>query len=223
VKKRVAALVTAVLAIAVAVIAYVMLSEPGEAPQSAEPKAFKCVRTVSVYAALIENPTAARALLVGGFKDFYREILEHAGLVCETSPEGEFDVVFVAGAASRRELSAARKALAPDGVWAECIDAREMKASSFKKRLEALPDECVHVWMPGEKDWVLVGRRSSARPRLEDMMDLFAREGGVCRPRRGAVQHSAGRVRQLRGDARRHGRGVCGGGRPGRAGEFRDA
>ena len=176
-KKRVAALVTAVLAIAVAVIAYVMLSEPGEAPQSAEPKAFKCVRTVSVYAALIENPTAARALLVGGFKDFYREILEHAGLVCETSPEGEFDVVFVAGAASRRELSAARKALAPDGVWAECIDAREMKASAFKKRLEALPDECVHVWMPGEKDWVLVGRRSSARPRLEDMMDLFAREG----------------------------------------------
>ena len=176
-KRRLTAFVLIALAIAVAAGAYVMLCGPGEAPLSTEPRAFKCVRTVSVYAALIENPTAARALLVGGFKDFYREMLEHAGLVCETSPEGEFDVVFVAGEASRRELSAARKALAPDGVWAECIDVREMKASALKKRLDALPDECVHVWMPGEKDWILVGRRSSARPRLEDMMDLFAREG----------------------------------------------
>jgi hypothetical protein len=152
-------------------------SGSGERQEGRTSKAFRCVRTVSAYAALIENPTAARVLLLGDLSGDYREFFEHAGLVCETEPKGEFDIVFAAGEWTPRQAKLSRKALARDGAWAECIDARELMASAFKARLEAIPGECVHVWMPGEKDWVVIARPAEARPRLDDMMELFAREG----------------------------------------------
>jgi len=175
-KRRVLVACAAVAAVLFGVAAYRFFRSDGGGP-AREPRAFRCVRTVGAYAALIENPTASRVLLLGDLAEGCREFFEHAGLVCETRPKGEFDIVFAAGGRTPRQAKAARKALAADGAWAEFVDAREMKASEFKALLESMPDECVHVWMPGEKDWVVVGRRADARPRLDDMMDLFAREG----------------------------------------------
>lgn len=175
--KKIVLVGMAAIMVLIVVVACRCLLSGAEDSRRRESKAFRCVRTVSVYAALVENPTAARVLVLGDTVGDYSGFFEHAGLVCETEPKGEFDIVFVSGNVSPRMVKAARKVLAPDGAWAECIDAREMKASVFKTRLQALPYECVHVWMPGEKDWVLVGRKADARPRLEDMMDLFAREG----------------------------------------------
>lgn len=176
-KKRIFIACTALSAVFFGIAAFRFLTEKRECTPRREPKAFNCVKTVCAYAALVENPVAARVLLLGDLAYAYRDYFEHAGLVCETSPRGEFDVVFAAGVWAPSEGRSARKALAADGAWAECIDAREMKASEFKARLEAMPYECVHVWMPGEKDWVIVGRRAGVRPRLDDMLDLFAREG----------------------------------------------
>lgn len=174
-KRRVVCIV-AVIAAAVAAVACWFLLR-GDDAIVRESRAFRCVRTVGAYAALIENPTASRVLLLGDLAGEYREFFEHAGLVCETAPKGDFDIVFAAGEWTPSQAKAARKRLVQDGTWAEWVDAREMMASEFKARLEAVPDGCVHVWMPGEKDWVIVGRRAEARPRLDDMMDLFAREG----------------------------------------------
>lgn len=176
-KRRALVACAAVAAVLFGVAAYRCFMSGGGGEPAREPRAFRCVRTVGAYAALIENPTASRVLLLGDLAEGYREFFERAGLVCETEPKGEFDIVFAAGGWTPRRAKAARKALAADGAWAECVDAREMKASEFKALLESMPDECVHVWMPGEKDWVVVGRRADARPRLDDMMDLFAREG----------------------------------------------
>ena len=169
--------VAAVIAAFFGVAAYRCFTAGSDVSAERTSKAFRCVRTVGAYAALIENPTAARVLLLGDLAGDYREFFEHAGLLCETLPKGEFDIVFAAGEWTPRQAKSARKALAKDGTWAECIDARELMASAFKARLESLPDECVHVWMPGEKDWVVTARRADARPRLDDMMELFAREG----------------------------------------------
>ena len=175
-KKRLMLVGAAIVLVLLGVAAYRFFTSGSEESLARESRAFRCVRTVCAYAVLLENPTASRILLIGDLSESYREFFEHAGLVCETSPKGEFDIVFAAGEWTPRQAKAARKSLVKDGTWAECVDARELMASKFKARLEAVPDECVHVWMPGEKDWVIIGRRAEACPRLDDMMDLFARE-----------------------------------------------
>ena len=50
---------------------------------------------------------------------------------------------------------------------------RGMTADAFRRKLEDFPGWKVHVWMPGEKDWVLVGQPNS-RVSLAQVMEEFA-------------------------------------------------
>ena len=50
---------------------------------------------------------------------------------------------------------------------------RGMTAEAFRRELENFPGWKVHVWMPGEKDWVLVGQPNRRVP-LAKVMEEFA-------------------------------------------------
>ena len=49
-----------------------------------------------------------------------------------------------------------------------------LTAEDFRRKLEAFPGKEVHVWMPGEKDWLLVGHADTNRVSLAKAMERFA-------------------------------------------------
>ena len=57
---------------------------------------------------------------------------------------------------------------------AKVVDVSGMSASEFRRELEGFPGKDVHVWMPGEKDWLLVGNMSTNPVPLENVMEKFA-------------------------------------------------
>lgn len=57
---------------------------------------------------------------------------------------------------------------------AKVIDVSGMTASDFRRVLEAFPGKEVHVWMPGEKDWLLIGNLSTNPVPLAKAMEEFA-------------------------------------------------
>ena len=57
---------------------------------------------------------------------------------------------------------------------AKVLDVSGMSAAEFRRELEAFPGKEVHVWMPGEKDWLLIGNMSTNRVPLAKAMDAFA-------------------------------------------------
>ena len=56
----------------------------------------------------------------------------------------------------------------------EHLDVRGMRADEFRARLMAHPEREVCVWMPGERDWLLVCRDVTNRVSLANVMDRFA-------------------------------------------------
>ena len=57
---------------------------------------------------------------------------------------------------------------------AKVIDVSGMSAADFRRALEAFPGKEVHVWMPGEKDWLLIGNMSTNPVPLAKAMEEFA-------------------------------------------------
>ena len=57
---------------------------------------------------------------------------------------------------------------------AKVIDVSGMSAADFRRALEAIPGREVHVWMPGEKDWLLIGNLSTNPVPLAKTMEEFA-------------------------------------------------
>ena len=68
-----------------------------------------------------------------------------------------------------------------EGEAAELVDVGEMDAAEFRRRLESFPGKCVRLWMPGERHWLLVGRREAALP-LAAALERFAADSGLGSP-----------------------------------------
>lgn len=65
-----------------------------------------------------------------------------------------------------------------EGEIAELVDVGEMDAAEFRRRLESFPGKCVRLWMPGERHWLLVGRRDEKLP-LAKSLERFAADVGL--------------------------------------------
>ncbi len=65
-----------------------------------------------------------------------------------------------------------------EGEIAELVDVGEMAAAEFRRRLESFPGKCVRLWMPGERHWLLVGRRDEKLP-LAKSLERFAADAGL--------------------------------------------
>ena len=59
-------------------------------------------------------------------------------------------------------------------VSARRLDVGGMTATDFRRELDVYRGKTVHVWMPGEKDWLLVVRAETNRTSLAQAMDFFA-------------------------------------------------
>ena len=57
---------------------------------------------------------------------------------------------------------------------AKVVDVRGMSAAEFLHALKEFPGKDVHVWMPGEKDWLLIGNMSTNAVSLAKAMEEFA-------------------------------------------------
>lgn len=57
---------------------------------------------------------------------------------------------------------------------AKVVDVSGMSAADFRRELEAFAGKDVHVWMPGEKNWLLIGNLSTNPVPLAKAMDAFA-------------------------------------------------
>ena len=57
---------------------------------------------------------------------------------------------------------------------AKVVDVRGMSATDFLRILKEFPGRDVHVWMPGEKDWLLIGNLSTNAVPLAKAMEEFA-------------------------------------------------
>ena len=57
---------------------------------------------------------------------------------------------------------------------AKVIDVSGMSAAEFLRTLREFPGKDVHVWMPGEKDWLLIGNLSTNPVPLAKAMEEFA-------------------------------------------------
>ena len=57
---------------------------------------------------------------------------------------------------------------------AKVIDVRGMSAVDFRKVLQTFPGKDVHVWMPGERDWLLIGNQGTNAVPFVKAMEEFA-------------------------------------------------
>ena len=57
---------------------------------------------------------------------------------------------------------------------AKVVDVRGMSAAEFLHALKEFPGKDVHVWMPGEKDWLLIGNMSTNAVPFAKAMEEFA-------------------------------------------------
>ena len=59
-------------------------------------------------------------------------------------------------------------------VSARHLDVRGMTANDFRRELDVYRGKDMHLWMPGEKDWLLVCRAETNRTSLAAAMEFFA-------------------------------------------------
>lgn len=57
---------------------------------------------------------------------------------------------------------------------AKVVDVSGMSAADFRRELEPFAGQDVHVWMPGEKNWLLIGNLSTNPVPLAKAMEEFA-------------------------------------------------
>lgn len=135
----------------------------------------------SACIAAVEKPSAVKVLLCGEESSEFRGIFESFGYLCTQSEEmdgiSRFDIVFVTGEPSAKELSSYSERMSESGVLAWRIDVGGMDCSRFRKLVSQHPCPSIHFWMPGEEEWLLVGRMDERAIKADAMMEVFAREG----------------------------------------------
>ena len=58
-----------------------------------------------------------------------------------------------------------------------CVEG--LSAKEFKRKLKEFPGKEVHVWMPGEKHWLLTGSSNGNKISLAKVMDTFAADTNI--------------------------------------------
>lgn len=66
-----------------------------------------------------------------------------------------------------------------DGFSHMRLNVDGMSAKEFKRKLKELPGKEVHVWMPGEKHWLLTGSSNGNKISLAKVMDAFAADTNI--------------------------------------------
>ena len=65
-----------------------------------------------------------------------------------------------------------------NAVTSMVLDVQGLTARDFRRELECFPGREVHLWMPGRRRWLLVGRASTNKVSLAAAMDALALDEG---------------------------------------------
>ncbi len=140
---------------------------------------YKALSIATAHIARMEKPDAKSVYLADTAAEQYAPYLEHAGLVCATNhvDEGHYKLVLAAG--KNPNWKKLLKKTTEQGVLAYAIDVREMTAAQFQKLLKTFPCAEARLWMPGENDWLLTGRRVPTSLKLDVLLDAFSPDGAI--------------------------------------------
>jgi hypothetical protein len=138
---------------------------------------FPPITAACAHIAVVEKPDAARALLIGEDAKALAPYLVNAGVKPFTSAEGRFDIIALA-CSEMSEKSCARLLgyLSDNGVVMWMMNVSGVSAEDFRRRISTFALGEMHLWMPGETRWLLVGRKKSRKVKLSAMLDVFSRE-----------------------------------------------
>ena len=152
-------------------------SKKKEKPAERDSYVYEPVRIASAYIPLVEKPDATRALLVGEGAKALTNYLTNAGVKCFTSIEGRFDLILLAcDGMTKQSCGRLCASLSENGVLAWIMDVRGVTAEEMLERFRGFDLPSVHLWMPGESQWLLVGRKAARNIKLSAMLDMFVRE-----------------------------------------------
>ena len=144
----------------------------------------RAVRVAGAYIAMMERPDALKVRLVGSDAQGYRQFFEGAGLKCwdDANPGRDgalFDIVFAGGDVGVDGVGRLASLASERGEMAWAIDVHKMSAAEFKAALETFPSEDAHFWMPGERDWMITGRKTRRIVKMSAVLDFFSRENVI--------------------------------------------
>ena len=138
---------------------------------------FAPIVAVGAHIAVVEKPDAARALLIGNGAKALEPYLKRSGVKCFALPEGKFDMIVVAcSEMSKKSCWRLTRYLSENGIVVWLMDVAGVSAKDFRRRLSAFDLAQVHLWMPGETRWLLVGRTTPRQIKLSAMLEYCSRE-----------------------------------------------
>ena len=138
---------------------------------------FAPVVAVSAHIAVVEKPDAVRALLIGEEAKALEPYLKRSGVKCFKLPEGKFDMIVVACSdMSEKSCGRLTRYLSQKGIIVWLMDVAGVSAKDFRRRLSAFALAQVHLWMPSETRWLLVGRKEPRKIKLSVMLEYYSRE-----------------------------------------------
>ncbi len=176
-KKRLAALVAlGILLVALlAVGGFFFFGRGGSSLPAPDLHHYKALRTLSVALMLAEKPDAVSVCLADEGVAPFREDFCATGLsVTNTTCKGRNSIVLFSR--TPKDWSRLTAHVADAGILVRFIDANNLKKADFKSILMDFPFKYFHLWMPGEFDWLVIGRAKPSKLKLDALFDLFANE-----------------------------------------------
>jgi len=137
---------------------------------------YEPVRIVTAYLAAMAKPESRQVRLVGEEAKRLAPYLVNAG-IGEGTESNRCDLIVISGSEIDEEtFGRLVDGLTEDGVLAWTMDMKDVTARRFRERLEMFTLKDVRLWMPGERRWLLTGRKKSGKSRLSGMLELFSLE-----------------------------------------------
>lgn len=136
---------------------------------------YKALRTLSAALILAEKPDAISVFFADEGAESLREEFAKTGLMLtNTTFSGTCSIVLFTQAP--KDWNPLKNRVAANGLLVRLINAKGLKKADFKADLDTFPFRSYHLWMPGEYDWLLIGREKPRKLKLSALFDLFTRE-----------------------------------------------
>ncbi len=136
---------------------------------------YKALRTLSAALILAEKPDAISVCFADEGTESLREEFGKMGLMLTNSTfSGTCSVVLFSKLP--RNWKDLKSRVAANGLLVQLINAKDLKKRDFMGYLNSFPFRSYHLWMPGEYDWLIIGRPKPRKLKVSALFDLFTRE-----------------------------------------------
>ncbi len=143
----------------------------------------KAVRLAGAYIAMFERPDAVNVYLADEEAERYAPFFTGAKLPCDTAATAPtnavYDIVFVGHVPQADAWAPLTARLKTRGVLAVAFDVQKLSMGRFRDILKAVPGKEVHLWMPGEKDWLLTMRAKPFALKMSAALEFFSQSDAL--------------------------------------------